>query len=52
MFFDKLTKGVKKLGVRYVETTRELEDNHSVLNLSGGLERYLSKRARCYIKKI
>lgn len=52
MFFDKLTKGVKKLGVRYLETTRELEDNHSVLNLSGGLERYLSKRARCYIKKI
>lgn len=52
MFFDKLTKGVKKLGVRYVETTRELEDNHSVLNLSGGLERYLSKRARCYIKEI
>lgn len=52
MFFDKLTKGVKKLGVRYVETTRELEDNHSVLNLSSGLERYLSKRARCYIKEI
>lgn len=52
MFFDKLTKGVKKIGIRYVETTRELEDNHSVLNLSAGLERHFSKRARCYIKNL
>lgn len=52
MFFDKLTIGVKKIGIRYVETTRELEDNHSVLNLSAGLERHFSKRARCYIKNL
>lgn len=52
MFFDKVYWGVKKIGIKYIETTRELENNHDVLNLSGRFERYLSKRARCYIKKL
>lgn len=50
MFFDKIAAGVRKLGIKYIETTRQLEDNHNVLNLSIHLDRYLSKRARCYIK--
>jgi len=52
MFFDKEYKGVKKIGIKYLETTRELEINNSVLNLSGKYERKLIKRARSYIKTI
>lgn len=50
MFFDKIATGVRKIGIRYIETTRQLEDNHNVLNLSIRMDRHFSKRARCYIK--
>ena len=52
MIFDKFAKGITKNGIKYIESTRELEDNTSVQNLWRYLEHDLTKRARTYIKTI
>lgn len=52
MFFDKVYKGVKRIGIKYIETTRELEINNSVINLAGHYDRKLIMRSRCYTKNI
>lgn len=41
-------KGLKKLGVKYVETGPELETNDNVQNLWKNFERTLAKRRRCW----
>ena len=52
MIFNKFAQGIVKNGVKYIESTRELEDNTSVQNLWRYLEHDLTKRARTYMKKI
>ena len=52
LIFDALSEPIKKYGIKYIETTRELEDNSSVQNLWNRFEYRLHKRARCYIKNI
>jgi hypothetical protein len=52
MIFDKFAKGITKNGIKYIESTRELEDNTSVQNLWRYLEHDLTKRARTYSKTI
>ena len=52
MIFDKFAKGITKNGIKYIESTRELEDNTSVQNLWRYLEHDLTKRARTYKKTI
>ena len=52
MIFDKFAQGIKKNGIKYIESTRELEDNTSVQNLWRYLEHDLIKRARVYIKQL
>ena len=52
MIFDKFAKGITKNGIKFIESTRELEDNTSVQNLWRYLEHDLTKRARTYIKTI
>lgn len=52
MIFDKFAQGITKNGIRYIESTRELEDNTSVQNLWRYLEHDLTKRARTYEKRL
>lgn len=52
MIFHKFAQGITKNGVKYIESTRELEDNTSVQNLWRYLEHDLTKRERTYNKKI
>lgn len=48
MMFAKMWPVLHKLGVKYVETTRELENNFSVQNLMLKFNYETCKRARCY----
>lgn len=50
MIISKIGKGMHKNGIKYVESTRELEENHNVQNLWGKFEHHLHKRARIYTK--
>ena len=52
MIFHKFAEGITKNGIKYIESTRELEDNTSVQNLWRYLEHDLTKRARTYVKTI
>lgn len=52
MIFDKFAQSITKNGIKYIESTRELEDNNSVQNLWHYLEHTLTKRARTYLKKL
>ncbi len=52
MIFSKVYKGIQKYGIKYMESTRELEDNYSVQNLWKNFEHRNHKRARTYIKQI
>ena len=52
MIFDKIAPSIRKYGIRYLETTRELEENTSVQNMWNRFENRLHKRARCYIKEL
>ena len=52
MIFHKFAQGIVKNGVKYIESTRELEDNSSVQNLWRYLEHNLTKRARTYKKNL
>ena len=52
MIFNKFAEGITKNGIKYIESTRELEDNTSVQNLWRYLEHNLTKRARTYLKQL
>ena len=52
MIFDKVAPSIRKYGIKYLETTRELEENSSVQNMWNRFETRLHKRARCYIKEL
>ena len=52
MIFDKFAQGITKNGIKYIESTRELEDNTQVQNLWHYLEHRLHKRARVYKKNL
>ncbi len=52
MIISKIGQGMQKHGIKYVESTRELEDNHGVQNIWGRFEHHLHKRARVYIKHL
>lgn len=52
MIFHKFAQGITKNGIKFIESTRELEGNTSVQNLWRYLEHHLTKRARTYTKKI
>lgn len=52
MIMDKMLRGFKKHGIKYLESTRELERNISVQNLWNKLDHELIKRARIYNKQI
>lgn len=52
MIFDKIARGLKKNGIRYIESTRELEDNNRVQNIWGPFQRRLHKRARTYTMNV
>lgn len=52
LIFDALSWPIKQYGIKYIESTRELEDNTSVHNLWNRFEYRLHKRARCYIKTL
>ena len=52
MLIAKMGIGYHKHGIKYLESTRELESNMAVQNMWGHFERNLHKRARVYIKEI
>ena len=52
MIFDKLAQGITKNGIKYIESTRELEDNTDVQNLWHPFDHSIHKRARVYSKRI
>lgn len=52
MIFAKIIQGIHKHGIKYVESTRELETNLNVQNLWGRYERKITKRARVFTKSI
>ncbi len=52
LVFEKIVKTFHRRGIKRVETTRELEENHKVQQLWIGYESRLHKRARCYIKEV
>ena len=52
MIFNRFAQGITKNGIKYIESTRELEDNTTVRNLWGRFEHTLHKRARVYQKHV
>jgi len=52
LIFEKIYNSSKEFGIKWFETTRELEDNVNVQNLWNRFSPRLHKRARCYIKKV
>lgn len=50
LIFSKIGHAMNDHGVKYIESTRELEMNHSVRNLWGSFPNKLHKRARLYRK--
>ena len=52
MVFDKFAQGITKNGIKYIESTRELEDNTDVQNLWRLFNHTIHKRARVYRKNI
>lgn len=52
LIFEKIGETFLKNKIKFFETTRELEDNHSVTQLWSKLEHRQHKRARCYVKEL
>lgn len=52
LIFSKIGHAMNANGVKYIESTRELEMNHNVRNLWGSFENKLHKRARLYCKSL
>jgi hypothetical protein len=52
LIFSKIGQTFIRKGIKQVETTRELENNHKVQQLWAGYELRQHKRARCYKKEL
>ena len=52
MIFDKFAKSITKNGIKYIESTRELESNTEVQNLWRLFDHTIHKRARVYMKSL
>jgi len=52
LIFNNIGNAIVSEGIKYIETTRELEHNLSAQNLWDKLENRQHKRSRCYFKKI
>jgi hypothetical protein len=52
LIFKKLGQTFLKYQIKYLETNRELENNHSVTQLWSKYEHRQHKRARCYYKEL
>ena len=52
MIFDKVAPAIQSYGIKYLETTRELEENTNVQNMWNRFVNRLHKRARCYKKDL
>ena len=52
MVFDKFAQGITRNGIKYIESTRELEDNTEVQNLWHPFDHSIHKRARVYRKSL
>lgn len=52
LIFNDIGSSIVSDGMKYIETTRELEDNYLVQNLWSKLESRQHKRARCYLKTL
>lgn len=52
MIFEKIYSGLIRHGIKYVESTRELEDNLKMQNLWNKMDYELVKRARTYTKEL
>lgn len=52
MIFDKFAQGITRNGIRFIESTRELEDNTEVQNLWHPFDHSVHKRARVYRKSL
>ncbi|MFN2394298.1 MAG: N-acetyltransferase [Bacteroidales bacterium] len=52
LIFSKIGQTFIRKGIKQVETTRELENNHKVQQLWAGYEVRQHKRARCYRKEL
>lgn len=52
LVMDEVLRGTQKLGVEYLETGPELEENHQVQNLWKNYDRELVKRHRCWGMKV
>lgn len=52
LIFNDIGNAIVSEGIKYIETTRELEHNLSAQNLWDKLENRQHKRSRCYFKKI
>lgn len=52
MIFSAIAPAFHKYGIKYIETTRELEDNNNIQNIWKEFEHRTAKRARCYVKAI
>ena len=52
MIMNSCLNGLIKLGVKYLETGPELEENDNVQNLWKNYERELAKRRRCWGIKV
>jgi hypothetical protein len=52
LIFNEIGSSIVAEGMKYIETTRELEHNFLVQNLWSKLDNRPHKRARCYVKAI
>ncbi|TVR42120.1 MAG: hypothetical protein EA394_04170 [Bacteroidia bacterium] len=52
LLFEKIIPAMYDMGIRYVETTRELETNQKVQQLWEPYKKRMHKRARCYVRKL
>lgn len=50
LIFDQIGQNLIRRGYKFIESTRQLEHNHLILNLWNKLEYRIHKRARCYWK--
>lgn len=52
LIFERITKSMINRGMKYVESTKELENNKNVQNLWQGFNYRQHKRSRCFIKQL
>jgi len=52
LIFDKIGQTFSKRGIKFLETTRELENNNKIKRLWDDYDFRQHKRSRCYIKKL